>query len=414
MPSVRDAGSELASAINFRNRHQMESAVLVSSKAATQPARPITILETRVVTGAGGGPEKTILNGPRFLDRHGYRTICAYMHPPDDPGFDVLRRRADSLGATLISIPDRGPFDWSVVRRLVRLCREEEVTVWHGHDYKSNVLGLWARRFWPMRLVTTAHGWVQFHSKSLLYDAVDRWAIRRYERVICVSETLLDACRRFGVAEERLRLIENGIDVDRFQRRKTRQEARQALGWPAEGRVIGAVGRLSPEKGFDLLIESVRRLLPQFPELRLVIAGEGPELAALQRQIVANGLSESVRLLGFCDDVLGFLEALDIFVLSSRREGLPNVVLEAMASEVPVVSTRVGGVPQLLSDGVDGLLTDADNVEGLTDALARMLSDPPLQDRLARAARETVCRSWSFAARMDRLRHVYEELIGAP
>src|SRR5947209_20361435 len=119
------------------------------------------ILDARVVSGTGGGPDKTILNSPRFLLRDGYLNLCAYMHPPGDPGFDQVRRRAEQLQAPLLSVADRGPLDWKVIPRFLNICRRERVAIWHGHDYKSNALGLLLRRFWPMRLVTTVHGWVK-------------------------------------------------------------------------------------------------------------------------------------------------------------------------------------------------------------------------------------------------------------
>src|SRR5262245_36985110 len=127
------------------------------------------VLDARVVTGTGGGPDKTILNSPRFLAPLGYRMLCAYLHPPGDPGFDVLRKRADQLRAPLVEIADRGLFDARVVVELLRLCRRERVAIYHGHDYKSNLLGLVLNRFLPMRLVTTVHGWVVHTARTPLY-----------------------------------------------------------------------------------------------------------------------------------------------------------------------------------------------------------------------------------------------------
>ena len=122
------------------------------------PNSGAVVLETRVVNGTGGGPDKTILNTPRFLAGTGYPTLCAYMHPPGDPGFETLRKKAEQWQAPLFSIPDRGFWDWRVIGKLLEVCRRERVAIWHGHDYKSNALGLLLRRFWPMRLVTTVHG----------------------------------------------------------------------------------------------------------------------------------------------------------------------------------------------------------------------------------------------------------------
>src|SRR3954451_12061910 len=97
------------------------------------PAESV-VLEARVVCGAGGGPDKTILNSPRHLWSAGYRTVCAYMHPPGDPGFEVLRHKAAAWQAPLVSVPDRGPWDWRVATRLLAVCRRERVRIWHGHD----------------------------------------------------------------------------------------------------------------------------------------------------------------------------------------------------------------------------------------------------------------------------------------
>ena len=132
------------------------------------------VLHVRVVTGAGGGPEKTILNSPRFLRQFGYDAVCAYLHPPGDPGFEKLQARAADNQAEIVSIPDRGATDFSVVSRLVQICRERQIRIWHGHDYKSNALGLLVQKFHPMRLVTTVHGWVFSSQKTDLYYAVDR------------------------------------------------------------------------------------------------------------------------------------------------------------------------------------------------------------------------------------------------
>ncbi|HTU91893.1 MAG TPA: hypothetical protein VMF69_17560, partial [Gemmataceae bacterium] len=105
----------------------------------------VVVLDARVVSGAGGGPDKTILNSPRFLATAGYRNLCTYLHPPDDPGFEQLRKRARIAEAPLLAIPDSGPWDWRVPGRMLEICRRERVAIWHGHDYKSNALGLLLR-----------------------------------------------------------------------------------------------------------------------------------------------------------------------------------------------------------------------------------------------------------------------------
>src|SRR4029079_19578237 len=127
-----------------------------------------------------------------------------------------IRASADRYRAPLISIPDRGPWDWRVVTELLALCRREKVSVWHGHAYKTNALGLLLKRFRPMRLVTTVHGWVQQTARTPLYYKIDRKCLPRYERVICVSDDLFEACVKDGVPAKNLVLIENAIDAEDY------------------------------------------------------------------------------------------------------------------------------------------------------------------------------------------------------
>src|SRR4051812_45643148 len=148
------------------------------------PARKASIdlplvLHTRVITGQGGGPDKTILNSPRFLPDLGYHSVCAFLRPPNDLGFQAVRDRAEMWQAPLEEIDDRGALDVGVLKQLLAVCRRLKVDIWHGHDYKTNLFGLLLRRFHPMRLVTTCHGWVEHTRKTNLYYQVDAWCLPR-------------------------------------------------------------------------------------------------------------------------------------------------------------------------------------------------------------------------------------------
>jgi glycosyltransferase involved in cell wall biosynthesis len=373
-------------------------------------AAPV-VLDARVVTGSGGGPDKTILNSPRFLEPLGYRNLCAYLHPPGDPGFGAIQKNADRHGAPLISVPDRGPWDWRVVTELLAVCRRENVAIWHGHDYKTNALGLLLRRFWPMKLVTTVHGWVKHTARTPLYYKIDRKCLPRYDRVICVSDDLFEVCRDCGVPAKNLSLVENAIDAEDYRRRRMIADAKRALGFSPDAFLIGAVGRLSEEKGFDVLINAVQALIRGPEDVHLVILGEGEERAKLERLVAKLGLTDHVQLPGWQTDVRGYFEAMDAFALSSRREGLPNVLLEAMALEVPVVATRVNGVPRLIQDGRNGLLVEPGDADALATALFALIRNPGLRDLFRAAGRRTVEGRFSFPARMQKLKQIYDDLL---
>ena len=359
------------------------------------------VLHVRIVTGTGGGPEKTILNSPRHLTRLGIDAAIVYLHPPGDPGFAVIEERARAAGTELIGIPESLPIDPRALRKLARICKQRGITVWHGHDYKSNLYGLLVRRFHRMQLVTTVHGWVKHTSRTPLYYAVDRWCLKRYERVIVVSADLERSCLELGVTRERLTMIENAIDTETFQRAQRR---------PAGERLrIGAVGRLSEEKGFELLIEAVERLASDGLDVELAIAGEGDLQSHLEARIAASPCRDRLQLLGFRADTVALFEGFDIFCLSSLREGLPNVVLEAMAMEVPVLATRSGGMQEFARDGEDALLCDPGSVDQLEAGLRRLVTDAGLRAQLAAAGRARIEADCSFATRMERVAALYSE-----
>lgn len=366
------------------------------------------ILHTRVVTGAGGGPEKTILNSHRFLEAAGYRMICAYMRDPRDPGFSKLASRAEDRGAQLIMVDDRGPFDWRVLSSFRRICREHRPDIWHGHDYKSNLLGLLLRRSRRMSQVATVHGWVERTWKTPLYYAIDRFCLRRCQAVVCVSRDLHETCLGLGIPKERCFYVPNAIDIDEFRRSFSIDDAKDRLGIPAERFVVGAVGRLSEEKGFDRLIRAFVCFYAIGVDAELWIAGEGVERTRLSRLASELGIGDRVKLPGYLSDILGLYQAMDAFVLSSIREGLPNVLLEAMALEVPVLSTAVAGVPTLVRDGFNGLLAEPGSIAALASGLERLAEDPTLRRNLGDAGRKTVEESCSFAARMASMRRIYE------
>lgn len=368
------------------------------------------VLEARVVRGAGGGPDKTILNTPRFLEGAGYQVLCGYMHPPGDPGFETLRQNAERWRATLLSVPDRGPLDWRVFREYLRICKSERVTIWHGHEYKSNLIGLVLRWFRPMYLVTTVHGWVD--RRVAHYYWIDRICLRRYDRVVCVSEDLFRKCLARGVPEERCLLIENAVDVAEFARMLSPADARRTLGEDPDRLVIGAVGRLQAEKGFDVLIRAADRLLAKGCDFDVWIVGEGDQHATLQALIGELGRGDRIRLLGHRANPIEVYQAMDMFALSSLREGLPNVVLEAMALEVPLAATRIAGIPQLIEHDVNGLIVEPGSVDSLAIALERLLVDPDLRVRLGRAARASVEARYSLDVRMQKIQKVFDDLLG--
>jgi glycosyltransferase involved in cell wall biosynthesis len=375
-------------------------------------SRPIRILELRSVAGTGGGPEKTILLGAARSDPERYKVTVAYLHPPDDPLFTV-GERARALGVDYVDVMERGAFDRQAWNDLRAIVRDRQIDIVHAHDYKTDLFTLMLARVERITPLTTAHGWTGHSTvERYVYYPGDKFLIGRFPRVIAVSSEIRDTLVRWGCRPGKISVVLNGIDHLAFRRDPSRVDGARVQFGVRDGQVvIGSVGRLEPQKRFDLLIDAFADLAADRPDLRLLIAGEGSQRSVLEAQIAARNLGQRCRLVGHTQDVAGFHHAIDVFVQSSAYEGTPNVVLEAMAFESPVVATRAGGTAELVRDGIDGVLLDSGSAEQLRESIARVLDDPSGARERALSARRRVETDLSFESRMRAVEAIYDELV---
>lgn len=366
----------------------------------------IRILELRSALGVGGGPEKTILQGAADADPDRFDVQVAYIRDLRDRDFD-LDQRATSLGVELVQVSERNSFDPRVLPRLYRLIRKRNIQIVHAHDYKTDLLVLPLCRLCRVIPLSTAHGWAGQSRKEQLYYRADKWILARYPLVIAVSEKIRSELLGKGAKPERVRVIRNGIDSEYFRVEPgIGRRLRRAEGIPDDATVIGAVGRLSPEKRFDLLIEIAARL-----GVFAVLVGEGGERAALERQARELGIADRVKLLGYRRDVRECHQIFDVYVQTSDTEGIPNAVLEAMALELPLVATAVGGTPELISDRIHGLLVPAGDVDALVGAVQYTLENRENTAGRVHKARVRVEQEFSFTQRMRHVEQIYNELV---
>lgn len=357
--------------------------------------RPTTIrprvLHVRTVTDTGGGPDKTILRSPRYADCD---MAVAYIHPRNDRGIDLLRLEATNQHCPFFTIPENGALDFSTVRRLLGICRERNITIWHGHDYKSNILGRILRRLHPMKLVATVHGFITETSREKLYHQAENLVLTGYDRVIAVSPSLVEHCAGLGVHPDRISYVPNGLEIEQYEPRKSRRNVRP---------IVGIVSRLGPEKGIDRAI----RAIAQLPEMELQIVGDGPERGTLVKFAANTGVADRVTFHGWQTDPRPYLECFDALLLPSHTEGLPNVLLEAMALGVPVAATAVGGVPHLLDHGRCGILLPEDERSWIGLIAGLMCRD----DSMIVAARQRIESEFTFSQRMRRVMAIYGRLF---
>jgi glycosyltransferase involved in cell wall biosynthesis len=370
------------------------------------------VLEFRCAEGAGGGPEKTILLGAARADGRRHAVTVCYVRNEGDAAYDIDVRAA-RLGVDYVEVRQRGPFDLRVLAAVRRLVRERGIQIVHAHDYKTDLLALVLARQVGVIPLATAHGWTgHTRRERWLYYPLDRRLLARFPRLIAVSGQIRDELVRAGAAPDQVQIILNGIDHIAFRRDPGRRHsARDRLGLADGEWAIGAVGRLAPQKRFDILLEAFARLRQVHPQARLLVAGEGELRGDLTDAARWLGLADVCRFLGHVADIRAFHDGLDALAQSSDYEGTPNAVLEAMALETPVVATDVGGTAELIAHGVHGLLVPRRDPGALAAALEKTLADRPAAALRAAAARTRVEAELSFAARMRAVEGIYDELL---
>ncbi len=373
---------------------------------------PIVVAEFRATGGTGGGPDKTILFSAARHDPRRVRIVPFFLRQRGDD-MTGIREFAAEAGVEPVFVPDGGPLDFALVGRMRRLLREHGCRILHAHDFKTDVTGLWIARGLPgVALLSTAHGWSRpLDAKHRLYHVLDRWALRRYPDVIAVSSDTAGKLAAAGVDPGRVHVVTNGIDLDRWT--PGASEPPPPEGLPAGAKVVGTVGRLSIDKDMDTLIAAFARVAERIPEAHLVLAGDGPERGRLEEAARASGAGDRIRFLGHRGDLRDLYSALSVFVLSSKTEGMPNTLLEAMAMGAPVVANPVGGVGEVARDGEHARFFPVGDAAALETALLSLLEHPDEGRAMAARARARVEAEFSFAARVRRMEDLYEELAGA-
>jgi glycosyltransferase involved in cell wall biosynthesis len=373
---------------------------------------PIRVLELRSVRGTGGGPEKTILLGAAGADPARYAITVCYVRDQRDEVF-AIDERGTSLGIDYVEVPEKHSFDVGVWPRLRKLVRDKRIDIVHAHDYKTDLMALALGRWEKIVPLSTAHGWTGHNPRDQVYYFFDKQLLKRFPRVVAVSSEIKSELVRTGSNPSRVTVVLNGIDHRKFRRDPARvAPARAAYGLAPDDVAIGAIGRLEPQKRFDLLMQAFAELRKRHPRLKLLIAGEGSARPELEAEALRLELGPACMLLGHCDDVSKVHHAIDVFVQSSKYEGTPNAVLEAMAFESPIVATSAGGTAELVRDGIDGLIVPPLDVPALIKATDGLLSDMNAGAQRVRSARQRIEGELSFETRMRRVETIYDELMG--
>ena len=360
------------------------------------------------------GPERGLLTLAAPLRALGVETriIAYYRRRPPEPDVHLLVERGRRDGLDVEQWRDASRFSWGAVRRLARELQDGRFDLLVTHDHKTDLLGYLAARRAHAPCLAVAHGYDFSLSRMRLYRRVDLAVLRRFPRLVAVSDALRDELVAAGVPGDRIRVVPTAIDPERFAEGAVERGRIWRDRWGAgDAPVVATVGRLYRQKGLGFFLDAAARILRAAPRARFWIVGEGVLRERLEARVRRLGIEGAVTLMGHQSDVAAIMAACDVFVMPSLGEGVSNVLLEAMALGKPVVATRVGGTPELVRDGETGWLVPPRDPATLAAAVLTVLRDPAHGARIGACGRDLVARRFSVASVAPRWADAYAEAI---
>ena len=349
-----------------------------------------------------GGVEHLILELGRLLQRT-KDVEHLFTSFPEGGNSELFLRAVEKSGFPVYRFQNDMPHLIATTFELIRLIKQHRIQILCAHGHKARMLGWFAAKRLRIPIIGISHGWTGEDRKVQFYERIDKWMHRRMDHIVCVSHGQADKVIRFGTPADRVSVIYNAVRLDRFNEPSdiSFRHRLEAMFPNMPKLIVGAAGRLSPEKGFDILVTVASQLLKFGLDIGIVIFGEGVLRESLQKQIDDYGISSSVVLAGFTDQLDHYMHHFDLFVQSSHTEGMPSVLLEAMSARIAVVATQVGGTGELMVEGSTGLMVPPNNPDALADAMQKVLSDDERRWTMGENGRRRVEQSFAFEAQAE-------------
>jgi glycosyltransferase involved in cell wall biosynthesis len=358
-----------------------------------------------ISSGGFYGAESVLLNLSVELQRTDNTCIVGVFRNARNPNTEV-GDRAKMAGLEVRRITCRSRFDWQTVRKIWAISEREGIDLVHSHGYKANFYALLAARLAKVPVIATCHNWLGESRSMRAYARLDRYLLRFFDGVAVVSKSVGEQLGHAGT-RQRVRVIPNGVPTHGPEIGSELADQIRT----ADRIVVGTVGRLSAEKGVSVLIEAASKICPDFPQAFFVVVGDGPLRSSLEARVRELGMRGQFLFAGERNDVNQIYRYFDVYVLPSFQEGMPMALLEAMAAGVPVVATKVGGVPDLLCDPSVGTLVEPGNPTAIATGIGDLLRDQSRRELMGSKARSRVEEQFSAAAMAQNYVELYQEAL---
>ena len=350
-----------------------------------------------------GGPERQILEHLRQSESETMHfSLCCFQ---ENGRPTELQTMAEEYGLDCTSVIASRPFDFGTIRQLARIIKKRNVSLLVTHGYKPNLLGRIASWIGHIPTVAVSRGWTYESRRVRFYEFMDRVFLRLADAVVAVSEGQRQKILACGVRPDKVRVIHNAIDLATYPD-PAEKSVRVELGIPKDAVLVATAGRISPEKNHLGLLEAALLVLAKMPDVYFVVFGEGFLRPELEKAVADAGIGNRFLLPGFRSDVRSLLHEIDVFVLPSQTEGLPNVVLEAFACRKPVVATKVGGTPEIVRHGDNGALVQPNDMEELAASLTTLCASADIRHSMGEKGYQLVKEQFGY----DRQNKLYLEV----
>jgi len=356
------------------------------------------------------GPGRTILETASAIDssRFGY-FIGAFVRngTAEHPFIDAASRKKTNI----IKISESGTFDFSTVYQILKIIGKEKIDILHTHEVRSDILGLLCGKMKRIPVVVTLHGWIENDRKGKILTKLDKWLLRYFDHIVAVSDKMKKEVVGVGVNGKNVSVLYNALVIENYRRDPDDSIFRKQFGIKDEMFLVGNIGRLSPEKGQADFIRAAAEVLKYCKNVKFALIGSGSDETYLRELADELNIRDSVIFTGYRNDMLQVYNSLDLVVQSSRTEGMPNVILEALAMETPVIATDVGGTLEAIINNYTGILIRPGDPRELAEKIIEYLKNPGLLAGMVKNGRKLIEMKFNFTERTEKLCRIYDALM---